>query len=91
MRFPFIKDTSGKPSASLTLSVISFILVSLWFLLSFLGVKYGGWAVREFSEGAAMAYLTPCLLLYFGRRATDKTSKDQLVPEKENEQKEPDK
>lgn len=87
MNFPFITDTSGKKSASLTLSITAFILVSLWFLLSFLSVKLGSWSVKEFSEGAAMAYLTPCLLLYFGRRVADnKLEQTNAAQQKENGQ-----
>lgn len=80
MKFPFIKDTSGKESASLTLSIAAFLLVSTWFLLSFLGIKFGSWSVREFSEGAAMSYLIPCLTLYWGRRFTDLKKETQQPP-----------
>jgi len=68
MKIPFFNDTSGKPSASLTLSLIAFSLVALWFLLSFINIKIAGWQPREFQEVPAIAFLTPCLFLYFNRR-----------------------
>jgi hypothetical protein len=52
----------------LTLSISAFVLVAFWFAISFLNIKVGTWAPREFSEAAAMSFLSPCLLLYFSRR-----------------------
>lgn len=71
MKLPFLQDTNGKPSASLTLSVIAFAITSLWFLLSFLNIKIAGWSVKPFEEGPAIAFLIPCLSLYWGRRFSD--------------------
>ena len=67
----WIKNTSGQKSASLTLSVIAFLLTAVWFLLSFLNIKILGWSPRQFEETAALAFLLPCLSLYFGRRASE--------------------
>lgn len=67
----YIKDTNGKPSASLTLSMIAFILVALWFLISFINVKIGTWTPKPFNEASALAFLIPCLSLYWGRRFSD--------------------
>lgn len=74
----YIKDTNGKPSASLTLSVIAFILTSVWFLISFLHIKVGSWEPRQFNETAAIAFLIPCLSLYWGRRFSDNKQLQQL-------------
>lgn len=64
----WIKNTSGQPSASLTLSVVAFCLTALWYLL-------GGILelprVRAFDAGDAMAFLGPLLALYWGRRHSD--------------------
>ena len=74
----YIKDINGKPSASLTLSVIAFILTSVWFLISFLHIKVGSWEPRQFNETAAIAFLIPCLSLYWGRRFSDNKQLQQL-------------
>jgi len=66
----WIKNTSGKPSASLTFAVIGFSVVTLWLLISIVA-KLGHVEIRPFSSSEAMAYLTPLLALYFGRRWTD--------------------
>jgi hypothetical protein len=71
MNFPFIKSTDGKKSASLTISLTAFILVAVWFLISFLNLKIGGWQPREFNDTSALAFLSPCLLLYFSRRKSE--------------------
>lgn len=88
MQFPFLVDTSGKRSASLTLSATAFLLVSLWFLLSFLSFGIGSWKVKEFSETAAMSYLIPCMALYFGRRVADKRTEQTKDKTDEGPQKE---
>lgn len=67
----WIKNADGKPSASLTLAIVAFVLTASWFLLSFLNVKLGTWSVREFEETAALSFLLPCLSLYWGRRASE--------------------
>lgn len=66
----WIKNTSGQKSASLTFVSIAFGIVTLWLLLSVFS-KIGHIEIREFDAGSAMAYLTPLLALYFGRRWTD--------------------
>ncbi len=67
----WVKNTAGQPSASLTLSLVAFVLTAVWFLLSFLNIRILGWSPRVFEETAALAFLLPCLSLYFGRRASD--------------------
>lgn len=63
-------DSSGVKSASLTMCMVGFSLVSLWLLVSIVA-KIGHLEIREFDAGQAMGYLTPLLALYFGRRWTD--------------------
>lgn len=75
----FIKNSEGQPSVSLTMVVVSFGIVTLWLVAWLIGVTLGH-PVPEFDATAAMAYLTPQLGLYFGRKytsshnATTKTS-----------------
>ncbi len=76
----WIKNTDQKPSASLTLSIIAFVLTAIWYTLSFLNIKVLSWQVKEFDETAALAFLLPCLSLYFGRRLNE--AKD-IIPKKE--------
>lgn len=71
MRF-LLKDTSGKYSASYTMAMTAFLVVTLWLVLSIFS-KIGRVEIREFSGSEAMSFLTPILLLYFGRRHTEKT------------------
>jgi hypothetical protein len=66
----WLKNTSGQPSASLTFATIGFFVVTLWLLVSIVA-KLGHMEIRPFSGSEAMAYLTPLLALYFGRRWTD--------------------
>ena len=66
----FLKSTSGKPSASFTMMVVSFTVVTLWLFMSIVE-HWGPVHIRPFSASEAMAYLTPCMALYFGRRQTE--------------------
>jgi len=70
MKIPMIKDSSGKQSASVTMMIVAFIIVSLWLVLSIFEELWG-LKVRVFDPTAAMAFLSPLLALYFGRRYTD--------------------
>jgi hypothetical protein len=65
---PLLKDSDGKPSASFTMVVIAFSIVTLWMFLS-ITEKVGNFSIRPFAASDAMSYLSPLLLLYFGRRA----------------------
>lgn len=67
---PWVTDTNGNKSASLTMAVVGFVVVTLWLLISIFA-KIGNLQIREFDATGAMAYLTPLLALYFGRRWTD--------------------
>ncbi len=74
MKFPWIKNTEGKPSASLTMSIISFLTVTLWLLVWLIATPFGA-PVPAFDATTAMAYLSPILALYFGRRWTSNNGK----------------
>jgi hypothetical protein len=72
----YIKNSNDKKSASLTLMIVSFTIVSLWLMLSIVSETFG-LNIKEFSSTEAMSYLTPILMLYFGRRYfEDKTPKN---------------
>jgi len=71
MKFPWIKNTAGIPSASLSMSVVAFSVVTLWLLVWLIATPLGG-SVPEFEAATAMSYLSPILALYFGRRYTAK-------------------
>lgn len=65
----FLKNDQGKPSVSLTMTVISFTAVTLWLIVWITGASFG-LSVPPFDAMTAMGYLTPLLTLYFGRRFT---------------------
>jgi hypothetical protein len=67
--------TNGKKSHSLTMAWIAFSTVSLWLVLSIFQ-KIGPVQIRAFDAAAAMAYLTPALLNYFGGKFLDSQQKD---------------
>lgn len=69
MKFPWIKNTAGVPSASLTMSIVAFSVVTLWLLVWLIATPFGA-TMPEFEAATAMAYLSPILALYFGRRYT---------------------
>lgn len=63
----WIKNSEGEPSASLTMSTVAFVVVTLWLLTWLIATPFGA-PVPAFDAATAMAYLTPILALYFGRR-----------------------
>lgn len=63
----WLKNTAGQKSASLTFVTIAFLVVTLWLLVSIINITH----IRPFDAGAAMQYLVPLLMLYFGRRYSD--------------------
>jgi len=75
----WIKNTSGQKSASLTFVSIAFTVVTLWLVVSIVS-KIGHIEIRQFDAASAMAYLTPLLALYFGRRWTDGKSTLDMDP-----------
>jgi len=67
----FLKNDEGKPSVSLTMVVVSFGLVTLWFA-GWVFLSSFGFTVPPFDAVMAMSYLTPQLGLYWGRKFTSK-------------------
>ena len=67
----WIKNTGGKPSASLTLVMVAFTVVMVWMVVSIFVNPFGIQTV-PFNASEAMIVLTPLLGLYFGRRHTEK-------------------
>ena len=70
----WIKNTEGKPSASLTLVMVAFTIVMLWMTLSIF-VNPFGIATVQFNASEAMIVLSPLLATYFGRRYTHDVSR----------------
>ena len=69
MKVPLLKQSDGRPSASFTMMIIAFAVVTLWLLVSIVEEAFG-LTIREFSGSEAMSYLTPICALYYGRRQT---------------------
>ncbi len=63
----FLKNSAGTKSASFTMMLIGFAVVTLWLLVSIVA-KIGHLEIRPFSSSEAMAYFSPLMALYFGRR-----------------------
>ena len=72
MKVPLLKQSDGRPSASFTMMIIAFAVVTLWLLISIVEEAFG-LQIREFSGAEAMSYFTPIATLYFSRRWTDKS------------------
>jgi hypothetical protein len=70
IKVPLLKQSDGKPSVSFTMAFVGFNVVLLWLLLSIFEFS-GPVKVRAFSSSDAMAFLTPLLMQYFGRRWVD--------------------
>ena len=83
MKFPMFEQSNGKKSASFTMMIVGFVVITLWLLISIVEEAWG-LTFRPFSANDAMAYFTPLSLLYFGRRWTDKGS-DAVSEEKSEE------
>ena len=77
----WIKNTDGKPSASLTLIMITFTVIIAWMVISIFVNPFGIQTV-PFNASDAMIVLTPLLGLYFGRRHTEKNSLGLLSKDK---------
>lgn len=75
----WIRDTRGRPSASLTFAAVAFLIVTLAYACGML-TRVGQVEFRAFDPASASAYLVPILGLYFGRRLTDSRA-DQAAPE----------
>ena len=66
----WIIDTNGKPSISATFATIAFMTTTVLYVLSIFE-KLGKLSIRPFDPTMCAAYLTPVLMLYFGRRRED--------------------
>ena len=81
-QFYLLKDSSGKKSVSYTMMLITFLVCTLWLLLSIFE-SIAGLHVREFSAETATFWFSPLCILYFGRKkwpgvtAKDLESKNQ--------------
>lgn len=76
MKLPILKQSSKDESYSLTMAVVSFNLVCIWLILSLIGPSLH-WNIPTFSGTDAMAFLSPVLALYFGRKHQDNQSTSQ--------------
>lgn len=75
MQLPLLllKNNDGKPSYSLTMAIAAFVATLLWYILSiFTHIK--GFDIRAFDGGAAMAFLSPLLLNYYGAKHLDRAN-----------------
>lgn len=66
----WIRDTRGQPSASLTLAVVAFVVVTLAYACGMIS-QVGTVVFRPFDPTIVGAYLVPILTLYFGRRLVE--------------------
>ena len=73
MKVPLLKQSDGRPSASFTMMIIAFTVVTLWLFVSIVEEAFGI-QIREFSGAEAMSYFTPIATLYFSRRWTDRNN-----------------
>lgn len=62
-----LKNANGNKSVSFTMMITSFIVVTLWLLVSIVS-KIGHIEIRQFSGTEAALYLGPIMSLYWGRR-----------------------
>lgn len=63
----WINGTNGRPSISATFATIAFFTTTLLYIVSIFE-KIGNVSIRHFDPTMCAAYLTPVLMLYFGRR-----------------------
>jgi hypothetical protein len=76
----WIKNTDGKPSASLTFATSAFVIVMINYILSMFE-NLGPLHIRAFDATAVSALLMPLFALYFGRRYTsEKFNLEAMVP-----------
>jgi len=80
MGIRYLNSSSGQPSASLTMAMLSFVLTTAWLVFWVVGTTFG-LHVPQFEATVAMGYMGPLLGLYFGRRWTEKDSSDGSVVE----------
>lgn len=73
MKVPLFKQSDGRPSASFTMMIIAFTVVTVWLFVSIVEQAWG-LHIRQFSGAEAMSYFTPIATLYFSRRWTDRNA-----------------
>jgi len=78
----FLKNAEGKPSSSFTMMFMSFGVVTLWLFASIFQ-NLGPVHIRPFVASDAMAYLTPILALYWGRKQQDLNASNPTPPAQE--------
>lgn len=89
MRF-LLKNSNGEHSISYTMLVSTFLVLTLWLLLSITSSIFGI-EIREFPFEGATLWFGSVSALYFGRRYTERTTKSVLdeTTKKEEKEKEP--
>lgn len=73
MVLPLLKSSAGKPSYSLTMAIAAFSATLLWYVLSIF-THIRGFDIRAFDGAAAMSFLSPLLLNYYGAKHLDRTN-----------------
>lgn len=71
----WIKNTAGEKSVSLTMTLVTFVVVIFWMVISIFENPFGVKTV-PFDATAAMTVLSPLLALYWGRRHSDTKLKE---------------
>ena len=66
----WIRDVRGEGSVTVTLVFISFLVMTMAYILSIFS-KIGNVEIRPFDVAACTAYFTPILTLYGARKFTD--------------------
>ena len=78
MRLPVFRDpVTGERSFSITVAAITFAVVLAKWMIG--GVTIAGHDFKPVSNDEITTWLTPTLLLYFGRQATKATETVQLA------------
>jgi hypothetical protein len=79
-----LKNTAGRPSSSFTMMIVAFVVVTLWLVLSIVE-NLGPIKIRAFSGTEAMAFLSPLIALYWGRRHTEAQTETNNQPTNKKE------
>jgi hypothetical protein len=83
MKVPMFEQSDGKKSASFTMMIISFTVVTLWLFVSIVEEAFGI-QIRKFSGAEAMSYFTPIATLYFSRRWADSKANPVVSEDSDN-------
>ena len=79
-----LTDSSGKKSVSYTMMLVTFLVCTVWLMLSVFE-SIAGMHVREFSAEAATFWFSPTAALYFGRKRWPGTKKASKVEKPEED------